>query len=187
MQGKDNLEQFIREHRSSFDTKDPSSKVWDSIGQELARGDSPRNTLWYWKAAVFLLIGAVGFLLVDKFAGTAIPSIDESTLASEVSNLEKFQELEIFYTSIITEKSGKLNEELQDDEHFNHLEVDMKVLDELYADLKEVFLQSQQSEEVLNRLIHVLRQKIHLLNSQLDILEDEMLPEEMRAEPGISM
>lgn len=187
MQGKDNLERFIQENRSNFDIKEPGDQVWNRIEKDLNAEASPNKVLWYWKAAVLLLIGAVGFLLVDKFAVVSEPTLKESELAQETSNLEKFNELEVFYTSIIADKSGKLFEELENEERFNLLEADMEELDEVYADLKEVFLQSQQSEEVLNRLLHILRQKIHLLNSQLDILENETLPLEMRAEPDVSM
>lgn len=186
MQDKDNLERFIEENREGFDLKEPKQEVWTNIESNLQ--PERTNTLWYWKAAVFLLIGAVGFLLTDKFlpeSETIISIEQQQSLAT--SNLEKFEELEVFYSSIISKKREKVSEELEAGDMFNYLEGDIQELDLIYTDLKDVFLESQQSEEVLDRLVHLLRQKIHLLNSQLDILERDKLPQEMKEATGISM
>ncbi|OEK05175.1 hypothetical protein [Roseivirga misakiensis] len=185
MQGKDNLENFIRNNRAEFDDKSPSDNVWNAIERDLE--PKTTNQLWYWKAAVFLLVGAVTFLLIDRPNQDQVsPNIDEQQALLETANLEKFEELETFYSSIISNKISKL-EGVEEDAQFDYLEAEIKNLDVLYSDLKNVFLESQQSEEVLDRLIHILRQKIHLINSELDILESDRLPEEMRKEVGLSM
>ncbi|GEM_PF-795546 len=186
MQDKDKLARFIEENRQEFDLKEPKRQVWKGIESKLKPVQA--TTLWYWKAAVFLLIGAVGFLLTDKFLpeSETIISIEQQE-ALATSNLEKFEELEVFYSSIISKKRAKVSEELGTGDMFNYLEGDIQELDVIYKDLKGVFLESQQSEEVLDRLVHVLRQKIHLLNSQLDILERDKLPEEMRKSIDISI
>ncbi|MBO3698330.1 hypothetical protein [Roseivirga sp. E12] len=185
MQDKDNLERFIENNKSSFDLKEPKAEVWSNIETELR----PKSvTLWYWKAAVILLIGAVAFLLTDKFLPQSpdVTSFDDvEVLAS--SNLEKFEELEFFYTSIISKKRDKVTEELETGSMFNFLDADLEELDVIYKDLKDVFLESQQSDEVLDRLIHLLRQKIHILNSQLDILERDKLPDDMKEDIDVSM
>lgn len=186
MQDKDNLERFIQENREGFDLKEPRQQVWAKVERGLR--PSQTTTLWYWKAAVFLLIGAVGFLLTDKFlpeSETVISIEQQESLA--MSNLEKFEDLEFFYSSIISKKREKVSEELEAGDMINYLEGDIKELDVIYKDLKDVFLESQQSEEVLDRLVHLLRQKIHLLNSQLDILERDKLPQEMKDGTDISM
>ncbi len=186
MQDKDKLEYFIKQNKEGFDVNEPRKEVWTGIESKL-RAEQP-NRLWYWKAAVFLLIGAVGFLLVDKFSPKS-ETIDsmEQLEALATTNLEKFEELEVFYSSIISKKREKVSEELESGDVFNYLEADMKELDVIYKDLKGVFLRSQQSEEVLDRLVHLLRRKIHLLNSQLDILERDKLPEAMRKDTSVSM
>ncbi len=186
MQDKDNLERFIENNRGAFDLKEPKSDVWTNIEAKLRPERS--TALWYWKAAVILLVGAVAFLLTDKYLplSQSETSFDESEILAS-NNLEKFEDLEVFYTSIISKKKSKVSEELETGKVFNFLEADLQELDVIYNDLKEVFLESQQSEEVLDRLLHLLRQKIHLLNSQLDILERDKLPEDMKKELDISM
>ena len=100
MQDKDKLARFIQENRQEFDLKEPKRQVWKGIESKLKPVQA--TTLWYWKAAVFLLIGAVGFLLTDKFLpeSETIISIEQQE-ALATSNLEKFEELEVFYSSII--------------------------------------------------------------------------------------
>ena len=66
------------------------------------------------------------------------------------------------------------------------LQVEMKELDEIYSDLRELFLESQPSEQVLERLVHLLRQKLHVIDSQLEIIEQEQLPEEMKKEMEVN-
>ena len=184
MQGKDNLEKFVAENREAFDDKVLSKDVWSSIDQELKTSIAPK-TVWYWKAAVVVLLGAVSFLLVDKY------SVEKQTLADieslEISNVDKFQDLESFYTSIISKKQVKLNQQLADNQSvYNYVETDLEELNELYDDLKELFLESQPSDELLDRLLHLLRQKIHLINSQLDIIGTEKAPASM-TEPDYSI
>ncbi len=178
MQGKDNLEKFVAENREAFDDRMPGEELWSSIDKVL-RTQVVAKTAWYWKAAVVVLLGAVSFLLFDKY------SVENQTLAelesAEVSNIDKFEDLESFYTSIISQKQVKLNEELENnDEVYNYVEADLEELNELYSDLKELFLESQPSDELLDRLLHLLRQKIHLINSQLDIIGTEKVPESMK-------
>jgi len=178
MQGKDNLEKFVAENREAFDDRMPGEELWSSIDKDL-RTQVVAKTAWYWKAAVVVLLGAVSFLLFDKY------SVENQTLAelesAEVSNIDKFEDLESFYTSIISQKQVKLNEELENnDEVYNYVEADLEELNELYSDLKELFLESQPSDELLDRLLHLLRQKIHLINSQLDIIGTEKVPESMK-------
>ncbi|MFY0592566.1 hypothetical protein [Roseivirga sp.] len=186
MQAKDNMEEFFQKNRGAFDQKNPPESIWNSIEQELEPKSS--NNLWYWKAAVFLLVGAVTYLLVDRSSqGIPTTTLDEQQAFVETSNLEKFEELETFYASIISNKTSKMSDEVEGQVQFGYLETEIKNLDVIYDDLKDVFLESQQSEQVLDRLMHILRQKIHLINSQIDILEQDRLPDNMKKELGITM
>ena len=66
---QDRLENFIRENGGQFDELEPRHSVWEKIDVELTDGkgngiNSP--SVWLWKVAVVILIGAVAFLLVDS-------------------------------------------------------------------------------------------------------------------------
>ncbi|WP_420386108.1 hypothetical protein [Roseivirga sp.] len=182
MQGKDQLEQFIGENREAFDTAEPGKKSWEVIEQQLHFNDAPKvnRVGWYWKAAVFLLLGAVGFLMVDRYQIQQTPEL-------EATNVEKFKELETFYTSLIANKQERLESEMSPKEATMYLEVEMKELDEIYSDLKALFLESQPSEQVMERLVHLLRQKLKVMDSRLEKIEREKLPEEMKEVVDLSM
>lgn len=178
MQGKELLENFIQENKEAFDVAEPNEKVWESIESKLDfEVPSAKKSVvgWYWKAAVFLLLGAVGFLLVDRYQIEPANDLEASTV-------EKFQELETFYTSLIANKKERLESEMSAEEASLYLQVEMEELDEIYTDLRELFLESQPSEQVMERLIHLLRQKLRVMDGQLDIIEREKLPDEMKEE-----
>ena len=181
MQGDDRLENFIRENRELFDAAEPNKRVWNAIDKELHLGDSRKvNVGWYWKAAVFLLLAAVTFLMVDRYE-VKRPSELEAT------NVEKFKELETFYTSLIANKQERLESEMSPKDASMYLEVEMKELDGIYSDLREMFLDSQPSEQVMERLIHLLRQKLKVMDSRLEILENSKMPEQMKEDADISL
>jgi HPt (histidine-containing phosphotransfer) domain-containing protein len=180
MQDKDQLEQFISNNKGQFDLAEPNDRVWGAIAEDL-EPETKKETiqvLWYWKAAVVVLLAAVTFLMVDRFTNKKV--VSDEPLAEEVSQVDTFKDMEVFYTSIIDKKRQRLNEELEGQEALNYLEADIAELDKLYQEMREFFLESQSSPEVMDRLMHLLRQRLHLINSQLDILEENKLPEEIK-------
>ncbi len=177
---QDRLEEFVKEHRNEFDVAEPKQELWDRIAADLGTEDEKVKPLkssgvWLWKAAVAVLLVAVTYLAVDKFVPTE-PEIP--TMAT----MEDFEEFEAFYTSIITEKSSKLSLELEGEEFFNYLEADIEELDAIYTELRDTFESEQGGEQVLGTLVHLLRQKLHLINSQLDILEEAKNPVKTKVE-----
>lgn len=178
MQGKDQLEKFILENRESFDSAEPKGDVWNDIESKLEFNTPQVHKSyvgWYWKAAVFLLLGAVGYLLVDRYEVKPANEMEATTV-------EKFHELETFYTALIANKKERLESEESSEGASDYLQVEMQELDEIYADLKELFMESQPSEQVMERLVHLLRQKLKVMDSQLEIIEREKLPEAMKSE-----
>lgn len=182
MQDKDQLEQFISDHKREFDNLAPPEGGWERVSQKLENSNNPQNTvMWYWKAAVTLLIATVAFLMLDKFKPVPIQPLEELSAVSD------FKELETFYTSIISKKETKLAEAIKGEEALNYLATDIEELKFLYADLRELYVKGQATPEIYDRLMHLLRQRLHLINAQLDILAKEKLPEEMKLSIDLSM
>ena len=174
------MEDFVKANRDAFDEATPKADLWQRIENELDGQEEKvvpiKSNLWMWKAAVVLLLGAVAFLAYERFVPTQ-QGIDPEQV---VSTTDDFVELESFYTSLIEEKSDKLNYELEEGEFFNFLEGDIEEIDEIYQELKAAYDNGQESQIVLDRLIHLLRQQLHLINSQLDILEEAKNPVKTR-------
>lgn len=164
---QDKLEDFIKENHGQFDDAEPRHSVWERIDVELSdrKVISLRPTMWYWKAAVVVLIGAVAFLLVDRMTFR-----DQEVEA--VTTVEEFNELETFYTSLISKKELRVDNATASDEFFTFLETDIEEIDAIYSELKKTFEEDQETPAVLNALVHLLRQKLHLISSQLEVIND---------------
>ena len=173
---QDRLEEFVKANRDAFDEASPRPELWEKIEGALdgteEKGVPMRSTLWMWKAAVVVLLGAVTFLAIERF----VPQDQAIEPEMVVSTMEEFSELEAFYTAVIDEKKDKLSLELEGEEFFNYLEGDIEEIDAIYQELKDTYTNEQASQIVMDRLIHLLRQKLHLINSQLDILEEAKNP-----------
>jgi hypothetical protein len=77
---------------------------------------------------------------------------------------------------MISEKKLELSEQITDQEYFSYLEADIESLDDLYNELKVTYEEDQETPQVKNALVHLLRQKLHLINKQLAILEELKSP-----------
>jgi hypothetical protein len=168
---KDKLEDFIKENKDAFDTAEPNNKVWNKIDTSLNDNKVKpiNNGIWYWRIAVAVLLIAVVYLAADKFS-VINPTVDQR------STLQEFEQIETFYTSMISEKKLELSEQITDQEYFSYLEADIESLDDLYNELKVTYEEDQETPQVKNALVHLLRQKLHLINKQLAILEELKSP-----------
>ena len=165
---QDRLENFIRENGGQFDELEPRHSVWEKIDVELTDGkgngiNSP--SVWLWKVAVVILIGAVAFLLVDRYTFTEQP-------VAAVTTVEEFNELETFYTSLISKKELRVEDATSSDDFFTFLATDIEEIDAIYAELKKTFEEDLETPAALDALVHLLRQKLHLISSQLDVINE---------------
>jgi len=164
---QDNLEELIRENRGQFDDAEPRHSVWEKIDIELSdqkiKGLQP--TMWYWKVAVVVLVIAVSYLLVDRY------TFKEQEIAA-VTTIEEFVELEIFYSSLISKKELRVVNATSKDDFFTFLEADIEEIDAIYSELKKTFEEDQETPAVLDALVHLLRQKLHLISAQLEVINE---------------
>jgi hypothetical protein len=86
--------------------------------------------------------------------------------------MEEFKELETFYTQMISDKKTKLSEEVETGEYFSFLEADIQSLDQNYKELKTTFENGQETPQLKSALVHLLKQKLYLIEKQLEILEE---------------
>lgn len=160
---KDQLEEFIRKNRSSFDDKEPSEKAWRNIEASLnfsSKGVWHSITLWRAAAIVFMILS--GYLL--------IPNSTLSTQRSEIA-VKEFNDVEAFYFQQISEKVA-LIDDFQKNDGLNGFTQDFKQLEAMYMVLKEEMNDSP-SEKVKDALVLNLLVRINLLNQQLSKLDKE--------------
>lgn len=180
---QDNLEEFIKKSKDQFDEFEPRHAVWEKIDLELtdSKIKSIRPTIWIWKVAVVILLGAVSFLLVDRY------TFKEQQVAT-VTTVEEFNDLEIFYTSLISKKELRVQDATASDDYFTFLETDIEEIDAIYTELKKTFEEDLETPAVVDALVHLLRQKLHLIGAQLEVLNEKKTNEneDVDTEEGIS-
>ena len=163
---QDKLEDFIKDNKEQFDTETPKTEVWNKIEKGLNKSEraNGNSTHWFWKIAVAVLLIAVAYLGSEKYLGTS--ASNESTVMRE------FKELETFYTQMISDKKTELSEEVEAGEYFSFLEADVQSLDQYYEELKTTFESGQETPQLQSALVHLLKQKLYLIEKQLEILEE---------------
>ncbi|WP_323757192.1 hypothetical protein [Roseivirga sp.] len=163
---QDKLEDFIKDNKEQFDTETPRGEVWKKIQKGLDKNGkaSGTSTHWFWKVAVAVLLIAVAYLGSEKYFN--------ADASKESTAMQEFKELETFYTQMISDKKTKLSEEVETGEYFSFLEADIQSLDQNYEELKITFESGQETPQLKSALVHLLKQKLYLIEKQLEILEE---------------
>jgi hypothetical protein len=163
---KDNLEEFIRANRASFDVREPAEKGWERVASNLrfASRTSIWSSLIVWRAAAAVFFALFLYLLAPRqyFSG-------DSNLS-----LKEFNEVEAYYSNEIYRKV-KLIDEISSDNQDNQFTQDLHQLDAMYQVLKEE-MRSHPTKKVKDALVLNLMVRINLLNQQLESLEPEERP-----------
>jgi hypothetical protein len=159
----DQLEDFIRKNRQSFDDKEPPGKVWKNIEASMKfSSQSWWNAVGLWRAAAVIFMVLSVYLLIPK-------SVIKSP-ATDISANE-FRDVEAFYFQQISEKV-ELIDGFQKNEGLNGFTQDFKQLEAMYMILKEE-MRSRPSQKVKDALVLNLLVRINLLNQQLSQLDKE--------------
>lgn len=158
---KDQLDDFIRQNRSAFDSKEPSGKVWRNIEASMNFGSASLwNSIVLWRAAAIVFMALSAYLLLPKQIFTA--------QRSEVAASE-FRDVEAYYFQQISEKV-ELIDGFKKNEGLNGYTQDFKQLEAMYMILKEE-MRTRPSQKVKDALVLNLLVRINLLNQQLQKLE----------------
>ncbi|MEO9964928.1 MAG: hypothetical protein ABJF11_04015 [Reichenbachiella sp.] len=166
---KDKLDNFISEHRQSFDDLEPRAETWIKIRNDLDQQKPKGNTTWIWKAAaaVFLCL-SVGLAIerTMNLGPAQIASVETGSPSTEL------REVESYYTQLISVKRDEI-ESVIEDKGLVDMELlrDIEQLDSMYLNLKDDLEKNQNDERLINAMIQNLQLRVEILNKQLKILE----------------
>lgn len=166
---KDQLEEFIKQHRQALDDKRPSKEVWKHIESDMKFPSTSINrSAVFFKAAAVLFLVMSSWLLYDR-----IQNGSQSVVEPGVSvNGQAFDEIEKFYTMIIDEKLSEV-----DALKTGHTDVllefksELHTLDSMYIILKRD-LRYGNREQILDAMILNLQLRLEILNQQSEILKN---------------
>jgi hypothetical protein len=153
---KNELEDFIQQHRAALDNKEVPSHAWANIQQRLFEKQPWLQPIRYWQAAAILFFTlSVGLWWQSKPVGGQ-------------NAVREFSDAEAFYNQEISEKIKLINNTHQD---LNGFTRDFQQLEAMYMVLKEEMAQ-QPSEKVKEALVLNLLVRINLLNKQLQEIDE---------------
>lgn len=158
------LEKFIRTNRAAFDDQDPSEEVWSRISAQR----QSKGTGWqglFWKVAAVLLLLSTSYLIIDKNLSSSDQAINPNRQNSD------FAQVEIYYSSIITNKKQELVK-VADPTLRRSFLMELERLDEQYDQLKKTYHKQQASDMLTDAMINNLKIRIEILNKQLRILSE---------------
>jgi len=174
---KDSLKKFVEENRASFDSQEPSEKVWDQIEKNLpAKQVSLWNNSMIWRVAAMLFLGLSVYLFATQNSG--------KTSSRESAKLQgEFSDLESFYSEQIMEKVELINhiQNFNDQEKFTQ---DLEKLEAMYSVLKEQ-MKINPTEKVKDALILNFLVRMDLLNQQIKSVEDSKREQNQENEASV--
>jgi len=161
---KDPLEEFIRQNREAFDSREPSEKVWTNVEAATSfREKGLWNSVILWRAAAVVFMAVSAYLLVPKHTAVRPQPVDIAA--------NEFRDVEAFYVRQISEKVEMIDE-FQKGDGLNGFTHDFQQLEAMYMVLKEQ-MKASPSERVKDALVLNLLVRIDLLNQRLHKLETE--------------
>ncbi|PWT96499.1 MAG: hypothetical protein C5B52_15625 [Bacteroidetes bacterium] len=186
-----NIERFVRDNRDSFDSHEPSPKVWENIENQMNLQSTPVRSInwkrWSVAAAVIVVLGSGTLWLVNRKPEAAIlPIAKTETDTPNANKGETLQHNEVDiaaidpdyaqqvaqFTSLIDKKQTELKSiEKDQPELYQKFSTDIQRLDSTYSALKLQLPVNPNKEELLQAMISNLQLQINLLNQQLNIIQ----------------
>ena len=161
----DSLKEFIDKNREGFDAHTPPENEWQKIAVNLPRFSKQVfwNSVSLWRAAAIVLLGLSSYLLFVKSG----PKVEKQ----DVSALQGFNDLEVYYSSQIAEKMNLVSRYqsqtgLTEDEVTQNL----KKLEAMYQVLKDE-MRKRPTQDVRDALVLNLLVRVDLINQQLNKLD----------------
>lgn len=153
MKRKNSLEEFIQEHRAAFDDLKAPAGLWERINKTPAKVHS----LWKWiaVAASSLLLITVGYIMGMR--GQHHP---------DIAGWDEYVETEQYYEARISQKM----EEIKTLEVSDEVLADIKILDDVYHDLKTQLTEDPNADThvLLSAMIRHQQQKLEVMEEILN-------------------
>lgn len=161
------LEEYIREHRKSFDVGTPSDQLWSKIETALDKEKVKkplRVPLWFAIAASLTVVMTITFIYTyrDKQAGVDIADVNPV-----------YAQKEMKFASLIEQKKDSLMVYAQENPNlYNEFSSDLQKLGEDYENLKKQLQNSPNQKLVVRAMVKNLELQLQVINQQLSIINE---------------
>jgi hypothetical protein len=165
----DNLEKFIKSHRSELDDRVPNKNLWEDIENEIGQKKIEMHhskSIAYWRAAAVVLLLISSWLVFDKvYQGGESQDVAE---LSEVS--PELLQAESYYNTLIVNKRKEIMDFSQEHDLGDSFLNEIDKLDSMYMVLKKDMKYGNEGE-ISDAMILNLQLRIEILNQQLNIIQ----------------
>lgn len=170
---KDNLEEYIKNNRESFDFHEPSEDIWNKISKPDKKNKFSSYT-WFSIAASILVVISFSVFYYSFHNQKMAIELSASNDSTQYSLPTEIQEAEIFYTTLINKKMSELGSiENSDSEIINDVNNDFNQLDSIYIDLKNELNSNVANEELIEAMIQNYRTKLSILENLLTSIQSK--------------
>ncbi len=175
----DNLEKFIKDHKSEFDVETPRTELWDQLNQKRGKTKpTKRISMFPYKtlriAASIVILAFAVYGAYNLFA----PTPTETTASTEVTLPAELVELDQYYEGQVKVQFTKVNQLIDDEEILDDIKSDLEMLNDEKVALMEEYGTHIDDEEVVEALINTYRMKIHILEDILSIINEQEIENE---------
>ncbi len=189
---RDNLEQFITQHREEFDAEHPPLHLWAGIErrleEQMPKVAAPARVVPMFSISRLKFAAGVAALLVIGFmAGLSIARQQQLSPLAEIERVNPdFRDAERYYTGQIDQKLQQL---ASYDGNNDAVLQDLAQVDEIMAELKNELASAPvgAEEQIVSDLIRSYRTKVAILEKVLESIQtkDQYQPKTQQNETGI--
>jgi hypothetical protein len=175
---KDRFENFIKDHRESFDFREPDPRIWENLKKDIPAQRRLPWQLFLKRAAIVLLIFGASYIaneMVHQYRNNGISSLKQG----KESTIPGLNEAEAYYTNLINQKLDELKPVIANCPSLQEeIDYDLSELDSVYTELKSDLKDNMANQEVIEAIIENYRLKITILEdimSELAPFEEECI------------
>lgn len=159
------IEEYIREHKKSFDIEGPSANLWDRIETSLnnEKVKKPlRVPLWLSIAASLIVVMTFTFIFTYRNRSVDIADLNPA-----------YAQKEMKFASLIEEKKDSLQVYAKENpELCNQFNADLEKLGRDYENLKKELQNSPNQKIVVKAMVRNLETQLQIINQQLSIVNE---------------
>jgi len=161
------LEEYIREHKKSFDVGTPSDQLWSKIETALDKEKVKkplRVPLWFAIAASLTVVMTITFIYTYRSKQTGVDIADVNP---------GYAQKEMKFASLIEQKKDSLMVYAQENPKlYSEFSSDLQKLGADYENLKKQLQNSPNQKLVVRAMVKNLELQLQVINQQLSIINE---------------
>lgn len=169
----DDLEDFIRKNKASFDTGTPKDELWDKINANRKKDHILTKQVWMFPAKIMRIAASIVILCLAAFGTYKLIDTEKpQTTSAEINLPNEVAELDQYYEKQVGIYMSQVEKVITDEELLADIKKDLKLLDKEKTELFDEYGNAIDDQQVLQALISTYRMKIQVLEDILTLINE---------------